>query len=137
LEELCRHYGILNKVKFLGALPFNKVQEIYAESHFLIMPGTREGWPKTLGEAWAHYCIPLAVSSCLVPEIILEGQNGFLFEPDPKSLAQLLLTVLGLDKNELMVLSQRSHENVHDISLENFESRLKIILQEYFSETLL
>jgi glycosyltransferase involved in cell wall biosynthesis len=133
LEELCHSFKISNKVKFLGSLPFSKVQKMYATAHYLIMPGTREGWPKTIGEAWAHYCIPICVSSCLVPEIIQDGINGFLFNADPKSFAEVVSKILKLDNEYLMAFAQKSHNQVNELSMDNFKTRLQMILKDVFA----
>jgi len=129
LEKLCEENNIRQKVTFTGALPFSKVQDIYANAHLLIMPGKREGWPKTICEAWAHYCIPVAAASCLVPEIVRDGENGFLFNPDPESLGDNLADILQSDLEKLKFISMKAHEYAYEISLKNFQMRLADIIE--------
>jgi glycosyltransferase involved in cell wall biosynthesis len=130
LEELCEKNKIRDRVTFTSALPFNQVQEIYANAHFVIMPGTREGWPKTIAEAWAHFCIPIVAASLLSLDIINNSENGFLFNPDPKSLAVLLANILQRERDELKFVSQKAHNNVHALSMERFRDRLTDIIED-------
>lgn len=130
LEDLCGKNKIRDRVTFTGSLTFNEVQQIYAKAHFVIMPGMREGWPKTVAEAWAHFCIPIVADSLLTPDIINNSENGFLFNPDPKSLGVLLINLFQLRRDELELISKQAHDNVHDLSLERFRKRLADTIED-------
>jgi glycosyltransferase involved in cell wall biosynthesis len=127
LRELSRQGEIADRVRFAGALKFSEVQKHYAEAHILIMPGTKEGWPKTIAEAWAHGVVPVAASAGLVPWILQGEDAGLLFEPTPRGLADILAGLL--DHPEMMTrLAGKAIPRAAELSLESFENRLERVL---------
>lgn len=49
LEDLSKHYGIADRIKFLGHI--NDIRSIWADNHLLILPSRCEGTPLSLIEA--------------------------------------------------------------------------------------
>lgn len=49
LEDLSRHYGIADRIKFLGHI--NDIRSIWADNHLLVLPSRCEGTPLSLIEA--------------------------------------------------------------------------------------
>lgn len=125
LRNLSCELGISERVHFTGALPFHKVQEFYAKTHVLIMPGAEEGFPKTIPEAWAHGTIPIAARGGITPWIV--GNNGAVFDPDPNSLAEGLATLLS-DPAKMERMSHTLYACSQDLSLESFRERLTQVL---------
>ena len=114
-------------VRFTGALPFRDVQGHYAESHVVIMPGTKEGWPKVIAEAWAHGAIPVAARAGLVPWLLGDEGAGRVVDPTPEALAAALDDLL----SNAAALEERSREIYRfaaALSLEQFRERLKEVL---------
>ena len=60
LRELVAREGLGTRVALPGARTFPEVQRHYGAAHVAIMPGTKEGWPKVIAEAWAHGAVPVA-----------------------------------------------------------------------------
>lgn len=131
LRELTRQGGIQDRVRFAGALNFSEVQKHYADAHVMIMPGTKEGWPKTIAEAWAHGTVPVAASAGLVPWILEGDEAGLLFEPTPRGLAHTLANLLE-NPGLMSRLAKNGIPRAAELSLENFERRLEKVLIERF-----
>lgn len=136
LEALAREMKIDDRVSFAGTLPFDQAQAVYARSHMVIMPGTKEGWPKVIAEAWAHGAIPLAARGGIVPEIIEEGgQVGVVFEPQATACAGAFVELLRRG-TELSELSRRAYQAAASLSLEQFRCRLQGVIAQRFGDQL-
>lgn len=78
--------GIRAQVTFLGNLPNHQLPTLLNEMSVFVLPSLLEGHPKALLEAMA---CGLAVIGTRVPgiqEIIRDGENGLLCEPDAASI---------------------------------------------------
>lgn len=53
LERLAASHGVADRVRFLGAVPHERLPEIYAAADALVLASSREGWPNVLLEAMA------------------------------------------------------------------------------------
>ena len=55
---------------------------IYNASEFLVLPSRSEGFPLVIGEALACGTPALATSVGAISDVIINGQTGWLLEPD-------------------------------------------------------
>lgn len=131
LRRLAAACGIADRVTFTGALPFQDVQSLYGEAHVAVMPGTKEGWPKVIAEAWAHGAIPVAAAAGLVPWILRDRDSGVVFEPSPAALGAALARLLS-DPAGMKSLSESLPGRAQELSLERFQERLEGVLIERF-----
>jgi glycosyltransferase involved in cell wall biosynthesis len=127
LRRLAERLQIESRVRFAGAVPFEGVQEHFAAAHVVVMPGTKEGWPKTVVEAWAHGAVPVAAAAGLVPEIVADA--GVAFEPSAAGLASALGELLS-DPERMRAAGARGPGLCEGLSLESFEARLERVLVE-------
>jgi glycosyltransferase involved in cell wall biosynthesis len=127
LRALAERLGISRRVSFLGALPFGDLDEHFAAAHVVVMPGTQEGWPKTIAEAWAYGAVPVAAAAGLVPEIIGGAGAGLTFDPTPAGLSGALAQLLS-DPAAMREMSTRGPDRCESLSLESFETRLEQVL---------
>lgn len=75
--------GFADSVVFHGFLPRNRVAQIMAQSHFLLLPSDSEGFPKVIAEAANYGCIPISSDVSCIADYIEDGINGFLFPKGP------------------------------------------------------
>lgn len=129
LEALACESGIGDRIVFTGALPFSEVQKHYATSHLAIMPGTKEGWPKVIAEAWAHGTIPVASAAGIVPSILNDENAGVTFDPTPAALANTLYR-LASTRDRLREISQSLQRKAEQMSLDSFRANLEKVLVE-------
>jgi len=66
------------EVELLGFQDRNQLNEIYTQSHFLLLPSENEGFPKVIAEAAAHGCIPIVTDVSCIGQYVRERENGFL-----------------------------------------------------------
>lgn len=97
LESLARELSIADRVLFAGSQPEDEVQRRLSEAHLFVLPslvardGQMEGLPVVLMESLACGVTTVASSLSGIPEIIKDGQTGYLATPgDPLSLRHAL-----------------------------------------------
>jgi glycosyltransferase involved in cell wall biosynthesis len=87
LQEFVFLNGNLNKKSLI---------EVYKRSHFLVLQsGSFEGWPKVVAESMFWGCVPLAIPTSVVPQMVDNGSRGLLLtgilEADVNSIKNLIL----------------------------------------------
>ncbi len=110
LRKLASDLGILEKLKFVGSQPPDKVVEYIQNSAMLVLPSRRESFGAVLIEALA--CgIPVVATRCGGPEDFINQDVGVLVEKEsPEALAEGIQDVISrLDKFSPSELSQYAH----------------------------
>ena len=112
LERLVEELNVGN-VRFLGevrdAVRFHQLCDIF------VLTSVREGLSISLQEAMAAGCVPVAVNGYGCPELIRDGENGYLFEPmDIKGLAEKVLnaaSTLGMGRKARATILENFNMN--------------------------
>ncbi|MEZ5329335.1 MAG: glycosyltransferase family 4 protein [Verrucomicrobiales bacterium] len=78
-EKVARDTGV--RCVFHGALGRDALSQIYANSHYLLLPSDSEGFPKVIAEAAAFGVIPVVSAVSAIPQYV-NSANGFLWQPD-------------------------------------------------------
>ena len=131
LEELAEKLNLKKWISFLGQIPSERIPEYMVASDIFVLPSLSEGFPLTILEAMAS-ALPIVTTRVRgLPEIIKDGENGFLVEPqNPGQIAERVLLILGDDvlrermaKNNWQRAKQYSWQNVAK-NLEEIYSRV-------------
>lgn len=77
LKSIAEKYGVLDKVKFLGSLPHERVFEYLDNIDIYIQPSKTEGLPRALVEAMSRGCLSLGSNIGGIPELI---NKDFIFK---------------------------------------------------------
>lgn len=78
LALLIQQKNLSNKVEFIGQLPANQLADQMRRAKLLVLPSLSEGWPNVIQESMACGTAVVASKVGGIPEMIIEGQNGFL-----------------------------------------------------------
>jgi glycosyltransferase involved in cell wall biosynthesis len=78
LERDAAELGLTERVRFLGALPRERVVELFAAADASILSSTWENFPHTLVEALAAGTPVIATATGGVGEVVHDGENGLL-----------------------------------------------------------
>ena len=102
IEKLILDLELASYVRITGVVPRYKVQEFLSKAALFVLSSNHEGTPNTLLQAMAIGLPVVATRVGGVPDIITDGVNGLLIQPnDVNALAeaiQLLLVDKGLAK---------------------------------------
>ena len=81
LEELIRSCAVEQHVRLLGHVPHERINSLYDRADLVILTSRSEGIPLVLMEAMARGKIVLAPAITGIPELVIPGQTGFLYQP--------------------------------------------------------
>jgi colanic acid/amylovoran biosynthesis glycosyltransferase len=95
LERLIRENGLEEKVRLLGHVPREQHDGLYQKADVVVLTSRSEGIPLVLMEAMARGKIVLAPAITGIPELVIDGQTGFLYRPG--SVEDFVGKILGLD----------------------------------------
>ena len=95
LEEQVRAAGLADRVVFTGHLPQSDLDCLYERCRFTILPSVREGFGLVAVESWLHGRPVIVTERAGIAELIRDGVNGLLFDPDePGALARKMNLLL-------------------------------------------
>ncbi|GAB4394888.1 MAG: glycosyltransferase family 4 protein [Kiloniellaceae bacterium] len=89
LEALAGELGVAERVRFLGAVPHERMPAVYSAADLLILASEREGWPNVMLEAMACGARVVATEVSDVPDVVNGPAAGiWVSERSAESLAQ-------------------------------------------------
>jgi glycosyltransferase involved in cell wall biosynthesis len=95
LEEVARELGVYDRVVFTGHVTQEELDALYARCAFTILPSVFEGFGLVVVESWLHRRAALVTTRAGVADLVREGENGLLFDPDdPKSFDRQMAKLL-------------------------------------------
>ena len=96
-EELCRELGIFEETRFVGKQ--QDMEEIYAIADLFLLPSEYESFGLSALEAMAAGTPVVATKTGGLPEIVIQGENGFLSPVgDVASMSNHAVNILSNDK---------------------------------------
>ena len=81
LESLIRKRGLEDRVTLLGHVERQQMASLYDRADVVVLTSRSEGLPLVLMEAMARGRSVLAPAITGIPELVLAGKTGFLYEP--------------------------------------------------------
>jgi glycosyltransferase involved in cell wall biosynthesis len=94
-KTLARILKIEANVNFLGFVAHEFLPEIFANADIFVLPSRRESFGLVLAEAMASGLPVVSTNVGAIPEVVEDGKNGTLVNPDsPRELAEAICTLL-------------------------------------------
>jgi colanic acid/amylovoran biosynthesis glycosyltransferase len=81
LEMLIRDLNLGSEIRLVGHLARQDLEPYYAAADLVVLTSRSEGIPLVLMEAMARGKLVLAPAITGIPELVLDGINGFLYRP--------------------------------------------------------
>jgi glycosyltransferase involved in cell wall biosynthesis len=81
LEKLIQKLGLEQRITLLGHVAREQMSSLYSRADVVVLTSRSEGLPLVLMEAMAQRKIVLAPAITGVPELVIAGKTGFLYEP--------------------------------------------------------
>lgn len=122
------------RVKFYGSLSGEALKEKYIEHDVFVMPSVNEAYGIVFLEAMQFYLPVIGCNSSGASEIIEEGVNGYLIDPEDSVRLATLINALDKDRRLLKQLSETSRQKYlqHPTWSESMK-KIRIFLQETIS----
>ena len=122
LQQLITTLGLEEDVTLLGHMQRQRLPALYAAADVVVLTSHSEGVPVTLMEAMAMERLVVAPRISGIPELIIDGENGFLYGPN--SMDDFL------DKLQTVMRCAPFMENVRRAArrqiVSNFNSRINL-----------
>jgi len=116
IRDIIRYEGLEAYVKLTGWISYEDVPNDLNDLKLLILPSYSEGLPNIMLEAMACETPVLATPVGAIPDIIRDGETGFLLKSnDPKYIAEKIVDLL--NKPELL---EKVSKNAYKWVRENF-----------------
>jgi colanic acid/amylovoran biosynthesis glycosyltransferase len=139
LQMLAAGLGISRDVHFVGFVPTQKLNELYASAHLFVHPSetppdeNQEGVPNSILEAMATGLVVAATQHGGIPEAVEHGRTGWLVpEEDHVALANAMHRITK-SNGELNAMSRAASCTVQ----ERFEQRAQTqMLESYYEEAI-
>jgi len=80
LELLIRHSRLQERVTLLGHVAREDIDSLYRKADVIVLTSRSEGIPRVLMEAMARGRIVLAPAITGIPELVIPGKTGFLYQ---------------------------------------------------------
>ena len=95
LRDLAKRLRIEDRVVFTGHINHRELQAAYERCEMTLLPSLLEGFGLVVIESWLYKKPTIVSSKAGVADIIVEGENGCLFDPgDIDGFARKILTLL-------------------------------------------
>ena len=99
LERDVAELGLGDRVRFLGALPRERVVELFAAADASVLSSSWENFPHTVVEALAAGAPVIATATGGVAEVVRDGENGLLVPlADATALGEAIRRYVGDDE---------------------------------------
>jgi glycosyltransferase involved in cell wall biosynthesis len=125
LEKLIRDLHLEQEIRLLGELARRELDEQYEKADLVVLTSRREGIPLVLMEAMARGKVVLAPAITGIPELIVDGSNGFFYRPGSLDDFVARVELIKAARSALTALRQNAREHVlrhfnHEESLASF-----------------
>ncbi len=122
LEAAIKHYDLQQLVTITGWIDNARVQTLLRQSQAMVLPSFAEGLPVVIMEAMAAGCPVISTYIAGIPELIKQGDNGFLVPAsNVQALTQAISDCLAMPEAERLALISKAREVVkiqHHIAVE-------------------
>jgi 1,2-diacylglycerol 3-alpha-glucosyltransferase len=130
LRELLQNYidqhALDKKIILTGWLNYHELPQLYLQATAFILPSTFEPWGLVVNEAMAAG-LPIMLSDtcgCL-PDLLVEDENGFSFDPyNEADLVQKLNLLNALTDTQIQQFGNRSKGIIQEFSPESWASKV-------------
>lgn len=131
LENLVKELNLKNYVKFIEKVKNENVPEYMVTSDVFVLPSLSESFGIVNLEAMASGLPIVTTKVGGLPEVVKDGETGFLVEPkNPEQIAEKALLILEDDELRKRI-SRNNKEEVRKYSWESVVERLEEIYQSY------
>src|SRR5271154_593245 len=106
LQNLADQAGVGDSVKFTGRVEVAELERLLAQANLFVSGSSYEGYGLSTIEAMSSGTVPVVTRVGIHPQVIRDGQNGFLVDSDTASLAKGLGQALDLKPGALTAMGQ-------------------------------
>ena len=122
VERRIAEYNLEDHVEITGWISSEQVKTLLIESRGLVLPSFAEGLPVVIMEALALYRPVISTYIAGIPELVINGKNGWLVSAgDSNALTHAMRDLLNTNSEVLLKMAKGGHQAVnsqHNIDIE-------------------
>jgi len=121
-------------IHYEGWIEHDNLPQYLNDIKLLVVPSYSEGLPNIMLEAMACGTPVLISSVGAVPDIVEDGENGFILEDNsPEGIAKRVNEIMGCDEEKMKEIIENAHEMVRkEFNFESVVKNYRRILTEIF-----
>ncbi len=123
LEEFARWAGLGERVRMVGAVPYEEVPNWLAMADLFVITSTVESHPLSLLEALAAGLPALGIAALGIEDSVIDGVNGLLCPEEVDAFARHMIR-LATDADLRARLAEGARESRHQFDIRNTSARL-------------
>lgn len=124
-------YGIEHRISHIGWIDGEQKKKFFEKAMINVLPSYNEGLPMSILETMAHGIPNISTNIASIPEVIREGENGFMITPgDLDKLAEDIMMLVD-DETLRLKISKQAWEDINkEFALDAHISKLKNYLMD-------
>ncbi len=108
--------GVGKHIELAGRIPQTEIRRHLGRASLLVLPSLQENAPMVIAEAMAAGVPVIASDRCGIPDMIIDGETGFLIDPDDAGMiTERIAQLLSED-----ALRRRMGERAREVAIERF-----------------
>ncbi len=115
----------LHMVEFTGNLSRRALEQVYRESHILVLPSASEGLPKVVPEACAHGCVPIVSAIPALIPLFSESLQALILPENSPACIATAIRKLSHDRQLLKALALECQKLSQRFTYENYVRRIR------------
>lgn len=129
LQSMVRKLGLQRHIEFAGHVPEEQLCKYYASADLFVTASTVETQGIVLLEAMASGCPVIGANAGAIPELVRDGDNGFLFEPGNAGMLANLIEGM-LKDEDLKGMKRQCLRTIREHSIESVAKRFEGFYRE-------
>ncbi len=126
LKSVAKKFGVINKVKFIGSVPHEKVFDYLDSIDIYIQPSKQEGLPRALVEAMSRGCPSLGSTTGGIPELL---NKDYIF--NNAAVNEIIILLKKLDKDIMIKEAKRSFSKAQEYNKELLDIKRNTFYTSY------
>lgn len=129
LMKLTKMLGLNEEIKFIGALPHERVFELLEEIDVYIQPSKQEGLPRAMIEAMSKACPALGARTAGIPELV---SDDCIFTPGDVS--EIIEQLSAINCNWMIAQAERNFKEAEKYQHHLLEEKRLSFYREFLSK---
>jgi glycosyltransferase involved in cell wall biosynthesis len=132
LRSVAEKYNVVDKVKFLGSLPHDKVFEYLDDIDIYIQPSKQEGLPRALVEAMSRGCPVLGSKTGGIPELL---NDKFIFRKG--SVEDIVTLIKKMNQEKMKEEAIRSFQKAKEYDSSVLDKKRMEFYQDFINQRMI
>lgn len=120
-----------DNIEFVPSTPYDCIPDYFKAVDVICVPSVKEAFSLTYIEAMAAGKVTIGTNTGGTPELIKNGKNGFMVEPDDEKGLSEILKKLKIDKGMYQQICENAQETAKKFTLERMSEEVLKVYQRY------